>query len=152
MTNAPVWLTIISLVFSLIAIVISCAAYFANKRSSKAALLHQVKNSVDSAKTQVENVGIKLAHLSAKSGLTQDEGQELTNLKIIFDSSVEKVLNAYEDGCQKYEADLILRDEFKKSYFEDIREYVAKFPEKFSPPLTRYTYITKLYTLWHKPH
>lgn len=129
---------------------ISVVALMWNKKSNKAQLLHQVKNSIDTAKTQVENISMQMSELAAKKKRSADEQRQLDTMLKIQDSAFEKVLNAYEDGCQKYKGNLILRKEFKKSYFEDIREYVHRFQNKFSGPLTSYQYMLDLYNEWHK--
>ena len=134
-----------------LSLLISILGYFLNRRSNKAALLHQVKTSIDDAKTLMENRTVEMAPLSSKKKRTADEERQLDTLKSVYESSLEKVINAYEDGCQKYCANLILKKEFKKSYFGDIRDYVEQFEDKFTGPVTRYTYILRLYREWHKP-
>jgi len=130
---------------------VSAKSYFSNKRSNKATLLHQVKISIDDAKTQLENRTEKIAPLKSKKKRTAEEEREYQTLLGVYESSLEKVINAYEDGCQKYYANLIIKKEFKKSYFGDIRNYVENFEDKFTGPVTRYSYILKAYNEWHKP-
>lgn len=137
-------------VVALVALMISVIAYFSTVKSNKAALLHQVKNSIDNAKTQLENLTLELSILTSKSKLTADEERQLNIQKTVYESGLEKVLNAYEDGCQKYKSKLILQDEFKNSYYGDIRRYVEEFTEKFTGPVTEYTHMISLYRKWHK--
>lgn len=118
---------------------------------NKATILQEVKRSIDNAKTQVENMSLAFLPISSKENPTPDEKKQKEAFKAIYDSAFEKVLNAYEDGCQKYYADLILRDEFKRSYFGDIRKYVEEFSDKFSEPVTCYTYMLRLYKEWYRP-
>lgn len=134
-----------------LAILVSTLSYFFNKRSNKATLLHQVKLSIDDAKTQLENRTEKIAPLKSKKKRSADGEREYQTLLGVYESSLEKVINAYEDGCQKYYANLIIKEEFKKSYFGDIRDYVENFEDKFTGPVTRYTYILEAYNKWHKP-
>jgi len=134
-----------------ISMVVSAISHFSNKRSTRAGLLHQVKTSIDDAKTQLENRTERIAPLKAKRQRTEDEEREYQTLLGVYESSLEKVINAYEDGCQKYYSNLILKDEFKKSYFGDIRNYVESFEDKFTGPVTPYTYMLKAYNEWHKP-
>ncbi len=145
------WISGIAAGIATLSLIISIFGYFLNRRSNKAALLHQVKMSIDDAKTQLENRTVEISPLSSKKKRTADEDRQLTTLQTVYESSLEKVINAYEDGCQKYFAGLILKDEFKRSYFGDIRDYVEKFQDKFTGPVTRYTYVLKLYNQWHKP-
>jgi len=131
-------------------IFVSVKSYLSNKRSNKATLLHQVKISIDDAKTQLENRTEKIAPLQSKKNRTADEEREYQTLLSVYESSLEKVINAYEDGCQKYYSNLIIKEEFKKSYFGDVRDYVENFEGKFTGPVTRYSYILKAYAEWHK--
>lgn len=137
-------------VVSFIALIISIFTYFATSKANKAALLHQVKISIDDAKTQLENMTLKLAELQSKKSLTADEKRKLTIQESVYDSALEKLLNAYENGCQKYKSNLILKDEFKRSYHSDIRKYIEAFEDKFSGPLTEYSHMLYLYNEWHK--
>ena len=142
----------LALSVSLISLIISFISSRSNKRLSKAALLHQVKKSIDDAKTQVENKTESIAKLQAKKRRTAEEETEYQTLLSVHKSSLEKVINSYEDGCQKYYSDLILKDEFKQAYFSDIRLYVESLAtEFFSEPATKYTYILKAYHEWHNP-
>ena len=136
---------------AVLAMILSMISYFSNKRSNKATLLHQVKNSIDDAKTQLENRTVEMSELQSKKKKTADEERQYETLLAVHESSLEKVINAYEDGCQKYYAKLIIQEEFKKSYFGDIRDYVENFEDKFTGPVTRYSYILKAYNEWHKP-
>ena len=145
------WIAIFAVIISFMSLIISLASYIWTKRASKAALLNDVKRSIDDAKTQMEHITLKLAPLEANENKTDNETREFDIQKTVHESSLEKVLNAYEYGCQKYCANLILKDEFKKTYFLDIREYVQAFEDKFTGPLTRYTYIIRLYNEWHTP-
>lgn len=145
------WVSWSAAFIATLSMILSVISYFSNKRSNKATLLHQVKTSIDDAKTQLENRTEKIAPLQAKKKRTADEDREYQTLLGVYESSLEKVINAYEDGCQKYYASLIIKKEFKKSYFGDIRDYVENFEDKFAGPVIRYTYILKAYNEWHKP-
>ncbi len=136
--------------FALVALVISVITYFSTVKSNKAALLHQVKNSIDDAKTHLANLTLELSTLQSKSKLTADERRQLSIQISVYESALEKLLNAYEDGCQKYISKLILKAEFKKSYYGDIRRYIEEFTEKFTGPVTEYTHMISLYKEWHK--
>ena len=142
---------ILSIVISMVALVISGIALYWGNRFSKATVLQQIKQSIDNAKTHVEAVSLAISPIISKEQPTNDEKRQKEDLQRIYDSAFEKVLNAYEDGCQKYYAHLVLKQEFRRSYFSDLRDYVEEFPDKFSEPITRYTYILKLYKEWHKP-
>lgn len=143
-------LTVAIGVVSLIALIVSVFTYFSTSKANKAALLHQVKISIDDAKTQLENMTLELAELQSKKSLTADEKRKLSIQESVYESALEKLLNAYEDGCQKYKSNLILKTEFKRSYHSDIRKYIEAFEEKFSGPLTEYAHMLHLYNEWHK--
>lgn len=145
------WVSGMAAFIAALSMLTSVISYLSGKKSNKATLLHQVKMSIDDAKTQLENRTEKIAPLQSKKKRTADEEREYQTLLGVYESSLEKVINAYEDGCQKYYANLILKEEFKKSYFGDIRDYVENFKDKFTEPVTRYTYILKAYNEWHKP-
>ena len=145
------WVSGSAVVIAVLSMLVSAKSYFSNKRSNKATLLHRVKTSIDDAKTQLENRTENIAPLKSKRKRTAEEEREYQTLLGVYESSLEKVINAYEDGCQKYYANLIIKAEFKKSYFGDIRDYVENFEDKFTGPVTRYSYILKAYNEWHKP-
>lgn len=138
------------LIATIIIAIISFFALYESKNSSKASLLHQVKNSINDAKTQIENLTLELSELRSKKKLTADEQRQKDIQEKIFESAIEKLLNVYDDACQKYFANSIPKNEFKKSYFNDIRKYIESFPEKFQEPLTEYNFMLRLYTKWHK--
>ena len=138
------------LIATILIAIISLFALFENRKSSKASLLHQVKNSIDDAKTQIENLTLQFSELKSKKKLTADEERQKEIQNTIYNSAIEKLLNAYEDGCQKYFANDIVKEEFKKSYHSDIREYVENFSEKFREPLTKYNFMLRVHKEWYK--
>jgi ABC-type phosphate/phosphonate transport system ATPase subunit len=129
---------------------ISLIVIISSKNQGKASLLHQVRNSIDGAKTHVEQLKFEIAPLKSKTSRTPDEENCFIEYQLIEKSSVEKLLNTYEDGCQKYFAGTILKRQFEKTYKNDIRRYVEAFSDKFSEPLTEYIHMVKLYKKWHK--
>jgi hypothetical protein len=144
-------LSTIATVISVLAFAHSIWTRYSANKFNKATILQSVKITIDNAKTQLESLSVQLVPINAKKNLTTEEQRQKESYKKIYESAIEKVLNAYEDGCQKYYANLILKEEFKRSYFSDIRKYIEEFPNKFSEPITRYTYMLKLYKEWHKP-
>ncbi|MDR3232087.1 MAG: hypothetical protein LBT46_00185 [Planctomycetaceae bacterium] len=141
----------IAAVISVVSLICSIRGQYINSRFSKATITQQIKTSVDAAKSQVEQMTVNMSSLIAKTQKTDDEQRQLEILKNAYDSTVEKVLNAYNDGCQKYFASLVLKDEFKRSYYSDIRQYVEEFNDKFTEPISAYTAMIRLYKEWHKP-
>jgi hypothetical protein len=60
-----------------------------------------------------------------------------------LDGMTERLLSAYEDGCAQYFGGLVNKRHFVQAYHQDIVTYVVAYEDKFSPPLTRFSYIIR---------
>lgn len=124
-----------------------------NTQAKEAALqsvLQAVKSNIDSAKNQLESLTMEIAPLKANSNLTTDQQKELSIKEQVFNAVLERLLNAYNDGCQKYFKDQVKRQDFIDLYHQDISDYIREFPEKFSPPLTRFDAMYQYFEQKHK--
>lgn len=140
----------IPVTISLLAILISFLSYLSNQKQSKKNALSKIKSNIDLAKSQIETLTMELAPLKAKNNRTNEEEQELKIKLQVYDSVIERLLNGYEDGCDKFFKKQIIKQDFIDSYHSDIRSYVEEFPEKFTEPLTRFTNTLDYYNEYHK--
>jgi Zn-dependent M32 family carboxypeptidase len=143
-------LSILSIIISLIAGAVSILSYLKNNSVTKDNALTNVKLNIDTSKSHYENLCMETANLHAKKSRTADEERELELRKTICDSAFEKVLNAYEDGCDRFFKNKVNKRDFKEKYHPDIVKYVEEFPEMFSEPLTAYNEILDYYKKNHK--
>lgn len=116
----------------------------------KQVTLQAVKSNIDTAKAQVESTAMQLAPLKAKASLTKDQKEELTIKEQIFDSVIERLLNAYNDACQKFYKSQVPSQDFVDLYHQDIADYIREFPDKFSGPLTRFDAMLQYFHEKHK--
>ncbi|QEN95337.1 hypothetical protein F0H33_00245 [Xanthomonas translucens pv. undulosa] len=63
---------------------------------------------------------------------------------------VERLLNAYNDGCQKFYQNQVIAQDFIDLYHQEIADYIREFKEKFSGPLTRFDAMLNYYNEKHK--
>jgi len=140
----------IPLSISIGALMVSSLTVYLNRKQNKSATLQHIKNNVDNAKNQIESVSMEMASVKAKKKPTADEKRELDIKNQILNSAIEKLLNAYNDGCDKYFKKQVDQKDFIDLYHKDIALYVEKFPNKFSKPLTSFDAIVKYYESYHK--
>jgi hypothetical protein len=141
------WLSGGALLAGLAAVIISICAYTGSQRLGRQNVLHQLKTSIDDAKDKFEQVGIELVRTRRQP----DAAREVEILEATHKARFERILNAYETACQKYQAKLVLRDEFKTSYFDDIRLFVEEEPGRFTGEFIRYRAMRAVYQEWHQP-
>ena len=152
------WLPVI---ISCIAIIVSIAlAIYAKKSSAKIQEENQkqmnlqaVKTSIAIAKNDVQSITITLAPLKAKEKnhtLDADQTEELNLKKAVFETTVEQLLNSYEDGCDKFYKNQVNKQDFMDAFHMDIARYVQEFKESFQPPLTSYHQMLKYYQEKHQ--
>ncbi|WP_434982054.1 hypothetical protein [Xanthomonas arboricola] len=113
-------------------------------------VLQGIKSNIDAAKAQVESTAMQLAPLKAKESPTKDQKDELAIKEQVFDSVIERLLNAYNDGCQKFYKDQVVAQDFIDLYHQDIADYIRDFQEKFSGPLTRFDAMLRYYNEKYK--
>jgi len=151
----------IAVIISLFSLAVSIWAILSASRSSDKSdnitvtnnletLLNTIKNNIDESKKHYESLSMEMAELKAKNQKTPEENSELILKQQILDSAFEKVLNAYEDGCEKFYNNKISKKDFSGKYHLDINDYITNFPNKFREPETRYTYMLKYYKEYFK--
>lgn len=116
-----------------------------NKKRAKEGTLQAVKSNIDSAKAQLETLSMELAPLKAKSSLSDEENRELEIKDQILNSVIERLLNAYNDGCDKFFKKQVVKQDFSDMYQNDIRSYIKEFPESFQAPLTEFDSMLKYF-------
>ncbi|GEM_PF-1982774 len=136
------WVTI---GISFIALILSIISLRKNNSLAKDNALENIKRNIDAAKTQYETLAMEIASLQAKTNPTNDEKKELEIKNAILESALEKVLNAYDNGCSLFYKGKINKKDFKEKYQLDIQNYVKKFPEKYNEPLTTYGDVVRFY-------
>jgi len=144
------FLSILSIIVSLFAVIVSILSYLKNNSVTKDNTLTNIKFNIDTSKSHYENLCMETAELQSKNNRTEQEEKELELKKIICDSAFEKVLNAYEDGCNRYFKNKVNRNDFREKYHPDIVKFVEEFSEMFSEPLTSYNSILDYYRKNHK--
>ncbi|WP_231103666.1 hypothetical protein, partial [Xanthomonas graminis] len=144
----------IPVLISVVAVATSIFTAYKAKLSStenlKQIALQGIKSNIDAAKAQVESTAMQLALLKAKRSPTKDQKDELAIKQQVFDSMVERLLNAYNDGCQKFYKNQVIAQDFIDLYHQDIADYIREFKEKFSGPLTRFDAMLNYYNEKHK--
>lgn len=140
----------IPILISAFAVGLSLFSYFSNKKQTKKNALSKIKSNIDIAKSQIETLTMEFAPLKAKKNKTADEKREFGLKRQVLDTVIERLLNGYEDGCDKYYKNQLLKQDFVDTYHQDISAYIIAFPDKFSEPLTRFTNMLKYYNEYHK--
>ena len=137
-------------IISLIAVLISGFSASQTRKQSMTSRLQGVKNNIDLAKAQLESLSMELAPLKAKKTPTADEKRELDLKLQVYESALERLLNAYNDACDKFFKKQINKQDFMDLYHQDIRDYIEKVPDKFQAPLTRFDKMVQYYNERHK--
>lgn len=125
-------------------------ARISSTENRKQVVLQGIKSNIDAAKAQVESTSMQLAPLKAKESPTKGEKDELMIKEQVYDSVVERLLNAYNDGCQKFFKQQVVAQDFIDLYHQDIADYIRDFQEKFSSPLTRFDAMLRYYNERYK--
>ena len=94
-----------------------------------------------------------MAPLKSKSNARTISDEEKETLKIYdknLDSSIESMLNTYDDACAKYLDKKIDKIRFKKTFHVEIRNLIENTDLKkyFDPVNSRYKPILKVYNEW----
>lgn len=71
-------------------------------------------------------------------------------IKMVYESTKEEFLNAYDEACQKYLDGKVDKERFKKSYFIEIQSIVKNetFKQKYDTQSTTYKATVKVYNKW----
>lgn len=148
-------------IISCLAIIVSIGLAIYTKKASektqrenqKQMNLQAIKTSIAIAKNEVQSITITLSPLKAKEKnqtLDADQREELILKKAVFEATVEQLLNAYEDGCDKFYKNQINKQDFMDAFHMDIARYVQEFSESFQAPLTSYHQTLKYYKEKHQ--
>ena len=141
---------LITLGFSLVAIVISIIALRKSILSSGANVELYINERITNTKDKVNEISITMAPLVSKQNRTPEDNSLLEAYQKIFYSAVENNLNAYEEACAKYIDGKVDKERFKKTYKTEIRQLVENETMKryFEPLTTRFKAIIKVYGEW----
>jgi len=137
------WITI---TISLVALTLSTLSFKKEQASVKDNMLSNIKVNIDNAKTQYETHAMEIASLISKN---EKNDEEFRIKQKICNSAFERVLNAYEDGCDAFYFSRVNKKHFMVKYHRDIIGYVEDFPDKFNGTLTHYGSILRYYKEYH---
>ena len=139
-------LTMISVVVSIVAIVLSFKAQKdANNISAIATELMlgqiemQIREMISNARGQYEEIALKI------------ESDEDNLIKHIAQSKLENLMNVYDEACAKYIDGKVDKERFRKLYFDEIKQLVENdnFKEYYKEPQTKYHATNKVYSEWN---
>ena len=89
----------IPIVISFFALIFSMFSFNKEQASVKDNMLSNIKENIDNAKTQYETLAMEIASLISKN---KKNDEEFRIKQKICNSAFERVLNAYEDGCDAF--------------------------------------------------
>ena len=154
MDLAMVILTALAVLVSVIALCVSFkASQKGNELSSIANDLTKTANDMQMAQVEMQ---IRELILNTRSRyedialqIKDNEDNEL--YKSILDSSLEGLLNAYDEACAKYLDGKVDKERFKKLYHDEIRNLVDNeaIKEKYIAPQTKFRATVKVYNEWN---
>lgn len=165
------WSALASAVIALIAMFISIS----NARKSKASAalakaeaettrrLHQgeaetnLRESISRARERYEDICLRLADLvngRKFDDLLKPEKARAEQYRKVQLSSLESLMNSYENACAKYRDDKIDKDRFKKLYIEEIRTLFSESDNCYSRYLhpegtSKFKAIWAVYRAWN---
>lgn len=160
-------MAISALIVSILSLIVAAlAAIFARSSSKKAneisnenlSLTHgmlelELRQSVENSKAKLSEVGLVMAPLKSREDKGSISEEDLATLDIytkILDSSIQTMLNVYEDACTKYLDSKVDKIRFKKSFHIEVRNLLERdeMKEYFDPLTSRYKGILKVYDEW----
>lgn len=156
-----------ALVVSILSFIVAfLAAMFAKSSSEKAnniskenlSLTHgmlelEIRSSVENSKTKLIDLSIIMAPLKAREdngGISDEDRATLDIYSKSFNSSIQTMLNVYEDACTKYIDSKVDKVRFKKSFYIEVRNLLERDEMKdyFDPLTSRYKAILRVYDEW----
>jgi len=155
------WIAIAALIVSILSAVFAwVASSKANKLSRENTNIQhglielELRQAIEGSKSKINDVGIIMAPLKAKSnkGTISDEDKETLSIyDKNLDAAIQTMLNTYDDACSKYLDDKVDRVRFKKNYHIEIRNLLERqeLKEYFDPLTSRYKPILKVYDEWN---
>jgi 2-methylisocitrate lyase-like PEP mutase family enzyme len=132
------------------ALFISIYSAWQNRNQNKETRLHGIKANIDTCKAAIESISMQLAPLRAKVKKTADEERELDIKSQVFEAAIERMLNAYESGCDSFFKGEVNKQHFINMFNTDISQHVSNFQEKFTPPLTSFDNMAKYHAAYIK--
>ena len=117
-----------------------------------------MRDSITNARQRIEDSSLRVAGLlqgRKPDKLIADEKRHLAIVEKARSSTIENLLNAYEDACGKYRDDKIDRERFKRAYIREIANLcdpkVASYAKYMHPSSTsNFEAIWKVYEEWHR--
>ena len=159
--NPSDWIAIAALVVSILSAIFAwVASSKANKLTRENTNIQyglielELRQALEGAKSKINDVGIIMAPLKAKSnkGTISDEDKETLSIyDKSLDAAIQTMLNTYDDACSKYLDDKVDRVRFRKNYHIEIRNLLERLElkEYFDPLTSRYKPILKVYDEWN---
>lgn len=149
MQTTSEWVTVI---ISVLALIVSVLAFLNARNSSRANEMQFIKQNIDNAKSTIEDMMISLTKLTAKrdaNTITGEEELELNYRFKILNAAEERLLNAVEDGCDKFHKKQVKKQDFTDRYHEDIARYVKTYQDKFNG-FTSFCNMRDYYVRYHQ--
>lgn len=118
---------------------------------------NELLRDITSARRRFEDVSAEVESIvegRAPSELSDQEKRRLKEINLRRGSSMEELLNTYENACSKYRDGKTDRDRFKKTYFSQIRNLFEPpgnaFRDLLHPEGTsRYKALWRVYKEWY---
>lgn len=133
---------IITLILGIASFITACSTILLSFKYNKlvqAQVEMQIRERITYARTRYEDLII-------------NHNKELNDelIKMVYESTKEEFLNAYDEACQKYLDEKVDKERFKKSYFIEIQSIVKNvdFKQKYDTQSTPYKATVKVYNEW----
>ena len=133
---------IITLILGIASFITACSTILLSFKYNKlvqAQVEMQIRERITYARTRYEDLII-------------NHNKELNDelIKMVYESTKEEFLNAYDEACQKYLDGKVDKEWFKKSYFIEIQSIVKSvdFKQKYDTQSTPYKATVKVYNEW----
>lgn len=133
---------IITLILGIASFITACSTILLSFKYNKlvqAQVEMQIRERITYARTRYEDLII-------------NHNKELNDelIKMVYESTKEEFLNAYDEACQKYLDGKVDKERFKKSYFIEIQSIVKSvdFKQKYDTQSTPYKATAKVYNEW----
>jgi len=86
---------------------------------------------------------MQLAPLKAKKNATADEKRELEIKQQVLEAAIERMLNAYESGCDSFFKGEVNKQHFINMFNTDLAQHIDNFEEKFTGTFTSFESMVK---------
>ena len=133
---------IITLILGIASFITACSTILLSFKYNKlvqAQVEMQIRERITYARTRYEDLII-------------NHNKELNDelIKMVYESTKEEFLNAYDEAYQKYLDGKVDKERFKKSYFIEIQSIVKSvdFKQKYDTQSTPYKATVKVYNEW----